>query len=177
MCDDIGMTIEVRRVRPEDGRALYEIRLLSLATEPSAFCTTHGEEAARGPDVWGERAVRGSQGRGTATFLAWDAADVVGVVVMIPEARPSVAEPVGMWGSLPRRDATRRTGACRSLVAAGLAWASDSGFEEVILHVANWNDEAAAFYAGLGFEFTGIERLFGGPGGMVARELRRSPLE
>lgn len=142
MCDDIGMTIEVRRVRPEDGRALYEIRLLSLATEPSAFCTTHGEEAARGPDVWGERAVRGSQGRGTATFLAWDAADVVGVVVMIPEARPS-----------------------------------DSGFEEVILHVANWNDEAAAFYAGLGFEFTGIERLFGGPGGMVARELRRSPLE
>lgn len=142
MCDDIGMTIEVRRVRPEDGRALYEIRLLSLATEPSAFCTTHGEEAARGPDVWGERTVRGSQGRGTATFLAWDAADVVGVVVMIPEARPS-----------------------------------DSGFEEVILHVANWNDEAAAFYAGLGFEFTGIERLFGGPGGMVARELRRSPLE
>ncbi len=162
------MAVTVRRVRPEDAEALFSVRLRALATDPDAFLTMHDAEAARGLDVWIDRAARGSVGVSTATFLGWGEAAAVGLVVMVPGPMETTAELVGMWVA----PEARRTGLGRSLVEAGLAWAAESGFEDVVLCVASDNVAAAAFYGALGFEFTGVERNLLGPDGMVVKNMR-----
>jgi ribosomal protein S18 acetylase RimI-like enzyme len=164
-----GSELRVRRVRLGDAEALYEVRLRSLATDPTAFLTTRDQEAARGLDVWKERAERAAHGGIAATFLAWDGDAAVGLVVANPSVEAGTTELLGMWVA----PEARRDGVGRELVEAALAWAAESGYAHAVLDVARGNEGAPEFYEALGFEFTGEESEPLGERGVVVRSMRR----
>jgi len=123
------------------------IRLCALADTPDAFARTLAEEEAFAEADWRRRlssgaavfvAMRGGQDVGTATGSAW-------------RERPGVAGLFGMWVA----PAARRGGTGKALVCAVVEWARASGFEQLILDVADSNTAAIRLYQSMGFAPTG----------------------
>jgi|SRR6185503_12630261 len=141
----------VRRVTGDDGARLKAARLSALADAPSAFASTFDSEAGRSDDDWSERARAGATGPMSATFLAEDAGDVVGLVGAYRE-RPSDprVQLVSMWVA----PSHRRCGVGRALVDAVRAWAADTGGTAISLWVTRGNTPAEGLYRSLGFAET-----------------------
>lgn len=147
------MVITVRRVRPEEGQRLRDVRLAALADAPGAFASSLDAEAVFPAGVWDERAVRSADARDAVTYLAVAPDDrVVGLVTGLrsAEARATV-ELVSMWIA-PQE---RRQGAGRALVNAVLAWAGEVRATAVGLWVTRGNEPAQCMYESLGFVETG----------------------
>lgn len=139
----------MRRVRSDDGALLKRVRLAALLDTPSAFGSSHADEAVRPDDEWDVRASAGADGRDRSTFFAFDGDDVVGLVGGYrPDRSVDEVDLVSMWTS----PSARRRGVGRELVRAVLAWAGDS---PVSLWVTRGNDPAYELYASLGFVETG----------------------
>ena len=96
-------------------------------------------------------AVAGAAGTERVTFLAFDAAQPIGIVGGFRSPRPDLAELVSMWTS-PR---FRRQGIGAALVHEVLAWAKAGGACTVELWVTEQRTEAVCFYRALGFVPTG----------------------
>jgi GNAT superfamily N-acetyltransferase len=150
------VTPAVRRIRPDEGPLLKQVRLAALADAPGAFSATYADEAAFDDGVWDERAARGAtdDDGGTGTFVL-DAggagAAPVGIAVGYrPGPDPTRVELVSMWGD----PSVRGTGAGRLLVDAVARWASDTGASALDLWVMRSNGGAQAFYERLGFTAT-----------------------
>ncbi len=147
------MTI-VRRIRSGEGAALRAIRLASLLDEPSAFSSTHAEEAAESDQFWAERAEGAAAGDVSAYFFAeTEGGELVG---MVGAYRPSPTEPthreiVSMW-TAPE---ARGQGLGRRLVDEAVAWAQSTDAETIGLWVTEGNDAAVRLYERCGFARTG----------------------
>ena len=150
------MTLAIRRVRPDDGQLLKQVRLAALADSPEAFGSDHDDEAAFDDDVWVERAARGATddgGMGTFVVEAVDADDDTSTAALgmaighRPGPDPARVELVSMWV----HPSARGTGAGRLLVDAVSGWAADTGASAVDLWVMRGNGGARAFYERLGF--------------------------
>lgn len=142
----------IRRVRPGDGPVLKAVRLAALADSPSAFVSSHVAEADRPDDFWEARAVLGSAGESSVSFLAIIAESVVGVVAAYqPDAARLSVELVSMWVS----PAQRRAGIAAELIDAVVAWARETGATTVELWVTRDNDAAVQLYEAEGFHPTG----------------------
>lgn len=141
------MTV-VRRIRPDEGDALRDVRLAALADAPSAFGSTHAGESSLTPEAWAERARAGSAGPQRATFFAIAGDRVVGLA---GGYRPDHAAPrielVGMWTD----PIVRRTGVGRLLVTAVLDWGRTCGVQAVDLWVTRGNVGAENLYRAMGF--------------------------
>jgi GNAT superfamily N-acetyltransferase len=137
--------VNVERVRPEQWRALRDVRLRALADSPGAFLRTYEEEAALPDEEWQQRAAD------RTSFLAWvdgEPAGIVGAFEAIEH--DATVELVAMW-SAPEH---RRRGVGRALVEAVVAWAEERGAARVVLWVMRGNDGARAFYESVGFRAT-----------------------
>ncbi|MEQ8840947.1 MAG: GNAT family N-acetyltransferase [Acidimicrobiales bacterium] len=141
------MTVTTRRVRPDEGALLREVRLGALADEPTAFGSTHAAEAELPSRRWDEWAVERSEGPDHATFFATDGRDVVGLVGG-HRTDDATIELVSMWTDASARG--RGVGA--ALVGAVVAWAGDARVE---LWVTQGNDAAVRLYERCGFVTTG----------------------
>ncbi len=142
----------VRRIRPNEGAALRDMRLAALADTPSAFGSTYAGEALRTAEDWADRARAGSAGLERATFFAVADGGIVGLVGGYrPEPTSSRAELVSMW----THPAARRTGVGRLLVDAVLDWARTCGALAVDLWVTRGNVGAENLYRAMGFVDTG----------------------
>src|SRR5437867_2489524 len=64
------MSLEIRRIRPDEGSRLRALRLHALADAPTAFGSTLALEEAFPEDVWHQRAVDGAAGDDRVTFIA-----------------------------------------------------------------------------------------------------------
>ena len=138
----------MRRIRPDDGAALRDVRLAALADAPSAFASTYARESLLTTDDWADRARAGSAGSERATFFAVSDDGIVGLVGGYrPEPASSRVQLVSMW-TLP---AARRTGVGRLLVDAVLDWAKTSGAQAVELWVTRGNVGAESLYRAAGF--------------------------
>lgn len=141
------MTV-VRRIRPDDGADLRDVRLAALADAPSAFASTYAREALRTAEDWADRARAGSAGSQQATFFAVADDGIVGLVgAYRPLPSSSRVELVSMW----THPAARRTGVGRLLVVAVLNWASTCGAPAVDLWVTRGNVGAENLYRAMGF--------------------------
>ena len=150
------MTPAVRRIRPDEGPLLKEVRLAALADAPDAFSATYADEAAFDDGVWDERAARGATDHdgGTGTFvLGAGAAGAAGAAPLglavgyRPGPDRTRVELVSMWVD----PSVRGTGAGRLLVDAVAGWASETGASALDLWVMRSNGGAQAFYERLGF--------------------------
>jgi GNAT superfamily N-acetyltransferase len=141
------MTV-VRRVRPDEGVALRDVRLAALADAPSAFGSTYARESLQTAEDWADRARAASAGWERATFFAVADGGIVGLVGGYrPEPTSSRVELVSMW----THPAARRAGVGRLLVGAVLDWARTCGGRTVDLWVTRGNVGADNLYRAMGF--------------------------
>ena len=142
------MHFTIRRVRPDDGPRLAEVRLRALADAPEAFVTTHAEAAQRSAEEWSEQAAARAVGTRQVTHFAERDDVPVGMIGAFVGADPSVADLVALWVAPDGR----RRGVARTLIEAVMAWAHDTGVTEVQLWVAAGNEAAYNLYESEGFE-------------------------
>jgi GNAT superfamily N-acetyltransferase len=142
--------MEVRRVRPEEWRALRDVRLRALADAPSAFETRYEEARLRPDGRWIDSAAASADGDRQAMFLAWDGDEVVGIAgtYVEPDGNRWL---ISMWTD----PAQRGRGVGRGLVEAVVAFARAAGSTELLLEVTSGNDAAHALYRACGFEDDG----------------------
>ncbi|HEY5477786.1 MAG TPA: GNAT family N-acetyltransferase [Tepidiformaceae bacterium] len=142
----------VRRIRADEGRFLYEIRLRALADSPLAFGSTLAATSAIPTAVWAERARVSAAGEERVMFVAEIADEWVGLAGgFFDEAQPGDPEVVSMWVD-PR---WRRSGLAGRLLDAVIGWAHFRGAAQIHLWVTEGNEPAIALYERFGFAFTG----------------------
>lgn len=146
----------VRRVRPDEGPALREIRLNALRCDPQAFGSTYEAEEGVPSADWSRLAAVSSEG--SSRFIA--VAELDGRLVGIaggyqPDESPDER---GIWGMWVVPEA-RRLGIGRDLVRAVRGWSKHSGAVRLILWVVETNEPAVALYRSMGFTETGETQL------------------
>ncbi|MFN8622636.1 MAG: GNAT family N-acetyltransferase [Chloroflexota bacterium] len=143
--------LRIRRIRPDEGPLLRELRLRSLADSPDAF-GQHVEDAELQPAAeWTATAKAAAGGDRRAWFIAEvprPDGDARAVGLVLGRRRPpDVLLIFSMWVD----PAVRRLGVGSRLIATAEAWASTWGARESVLWVFGANDPAIRFYHRLGF--------------------------
>lgn len=139
----------VRRLTSPDAQIYRTLRLAGLADSPTAFASSHAEEAAWPLAVYAERlAQRPDRG----SFGAFDGGALVGVVTLGREDRPKAAHKAHIWG-LYVDPSARRQGVARALLEAALGLARTvPGLRRVNVSLNAANEPARRLYLALGFE-------------------------
>jgi ribosomal protein S18 acetylase RimI-like enzyme len=147
----------IRPLQPADAAAFQALRLQALREAPSAFASSHDEEAGTPlATVAGRLAVA----PGRCVLGAFDGPVLVGLTGLRRETMHKLAHKAEVWGVyvVP---AQRRRGLGRQLLRAALAEAAAMpGVRQLNLGVNAGNVAAIALYRGLGFEPFGVERGF-----------------
>ncbi|HYF25308.1 MAG TPA: GNAT family N-acetyltransferase [Baekduia sp.] len=134
---------EIRPVRPDEWRALRDLRLRALAADPQAFCSTHAAESALDDAEWQRRSRP-------------DAATETTLVAEGPEGLEAMAgaylegDAAAVWGMWVAPEARRR-GLAGALLDALAAWARRAGARRLTLVVLDGAPDAARAYRAHGF--------------------------
>ncbi|MGR3435729.1 MAG: GNAT family N-acetyltransferase [Shimia sp.] len=133
----------------DDAAAWRAVRLDGLARFPTAFLTTHAEQAARPLDDTAAALARGFS-RGV-----WEGDDLVAIGALLPVAKAACAHraEVGAFYALPR---VWGRGAADVLMAGIVADADAAGRWQLELFVAETNPRAVRFYERHGFRRRGV---------------------
>ena len=126
---------------------MREVRLRSLASDPSAFIETHAEASAFPDDLWQERATPADD---RISFAFESKGRLDGLVAAFAGEDPKTVFLVGMW-VVPE---LRGTGVGSGLVENVIGWARQQGFDRVCLSVEPTNERAARLYERCGFTET-----------------------
>jgi GNAT superfamily N-acetyltransferase len=152
-----GGSIEVRRIRADEGLRLRAIRLRALREAPMAFGSNLAREAAFAESVWHERATGGASGAERATFVAEQAGELVGLATGIAH-HPDGADRSPMLIGMFVDSAQRGRGVAAALVEKVTQWARSVGAERLYLWATSTNRPAIALYEKCGFTATGESR-------------------
>ena len=162
----------IRRIRADEGPQLRALRLRALVEAPLAFGSTLAREQDFPDDVWRERAARASAGCESATFIAENDGQWVGLVTgLAPEQGAENASPL-LVGMFVDRTA-RRAGVGITLTDAVAAWARACGAARLTLWVTSANDSALALYQRCGFRLTGVAKPLDHTPTVAEREMVR----
>ena len=147
--------VTVRRIRPDEGARLRQVRLDAIADSPGAF-TTGWEAAAQRPiEAWARVAEVHSAAGDQITLFA----EVDGATAGMISAFRTEDDAVTMT-SLWSAPGFRRIGVADELVRAVRDWANGLGAIEVRQWLVERNAHARAFHEALGFAPTGFERPY-----------------
>ena len=150
--------VRVRLLGAEDAEAFQVLRLRALLECPTAFASSHAEEAGTPVGVVASRLAATAS---AAIFGAFAGDALVGVAGLQREAMTKLAHKACLWGVYVA-PAARRRGLAQRLVQAALEHGRTNwiGLRQVFLGVNVANEGALALYRGLGFEVYGTERGF-----------------
>lgn len=137
----------IRRIRPDDGVLLRELRLRSIANAPDAFGQPLEEAQDRPEREWARSARQSSRGDSRVWLIAETSQGAVGLV-QGRKRRPRTLLLFSMWVD----PTVRRLGVGRLLIDHLEDWARGWHAEETILWVFGANLSAIEFYRDLGFE-------------------------
>jgi ribosomal protein S18 acetylase RimI-like enzyme len=151
---DLVADLEVRRVTPEDWRALKHLRLAALLDTPIAYAERWSDAAALDDDAWRARAARGAEGGDSYQVMAWDGARPVATAVGFVE------DGVGHLFAVHVAPDVRGRGLLERLVDGVALWAGGQGASALHLEVHEDNARARAAYRRLGFAETGRRRPY-----------------
>jgi GNAT superfamily N-acetyltransferase len=160
----------VRRLRPDEGLRLRELRLRALARAPKAFGSTLAREEAFAPEVWHQRAADGAAGLVSITIVAEHGDRLVGMASgLVSDGEMQAFGPilVGMFVD----DDMRRRGIGEALVQSVKTWASWRGHACLQLWVVSVNAAAIALYHRCGFHASGTERAVAHTPGLIEWQL------
>jgi ribosomal protein S18 acetylase RimI-like enzyme len=160
---------EVRHARSHDWESLKAIRLRALRDSPDAFCTTFAEAVSCEDEVWVERSSTDPAKDDSASFLAFDREDVVGLAVgvLCDGSRLDVF-------SVFVDPTQRGTGVAQDLMEAIERWGSERGARDAVLDVEASNRRAGSFYEHLGYVPTGRRETYPGRVWLHRLELTKS---
>jgi GNAT superfamily N-acetyltransferase len=152
------MTLDIRRIRPDEWQPLRALRLRALAAAPMAFSSSLAREEGFPDDLWRERAAAGAAGIDRVTFVAEQAGRLVGLATgLLPGAPGSdvtVPTLVGMFVD----GSARRQGAGVALIEQLATWVRERGGSRLALWVTSGNEAAIALYRRCGFQLTGATK-------------------
>jgi RimJ/RimL family protein N-acetyltransferase len=148
---------QIRILSPDDAADFQALRLQGLLEWPSAFASSHAEEAHTPiADIAARLAARDDD----VKFGAFASQQLVGIAGLQREAMQKLAHKAYIWGVYVRPDA-RKQGIGRLLLERALAHARDVlQVRQVNLGANAGNVAAIALYRRLGFEQFGLERGF-----------------
>lgn len=142
----------IRRIRPDEGRPLRDVRLRALQTDPDAFAASYHQATARDDRGWEDMAVTASTGDEEVIFVIEGEHGFTGMVgAFAREDEPDSRNLYGMWVA----PEARGSGLGQGLVDAVVDWSRDAGAEEVKLWVVETNTAAVSLYQKAGFVPTG----------------------
>jgi GNAT superfamily N-acetyltransferase len=139
--------VTIRRIRPDDGRLLRDLRLRSIADAPDAFGQPLDEARRRPQREWDRNARQSSHGDSRTWLIAETETGSLGLV-QGRKRRPRTLLLFSMWVD---PDA-RRLGVGRQLIDRLEDWARGWGATETVLWVLAVNAPAVKFYRDLGFD-------------------------
>ena len=139
--------VRIRRISPDDGLVLRDLRLRSIADAPNAFGQPLEEARGRPEKEWSRSARQSSHGDNRTWLLAETDDGPVGLV-QGRKRRPSTLLLFSMWVD----PSVRRLGVGRTLIESLEGWGRGWDAAETILWVYGANDAAIRFYRDLGFE-------------------------
>lgn len=138
----------IRRLGPDDGHLLKELRLAALEESPAAFLTSYDDAAGRSMDEWRDL-LRPDR---NPAFVWENAFGAHGMVVAArDESGTDAVYLVALWV----RPEFRGRGVAAQLVRRVLRWAAERSAPCVRLCVTEGNDPAERLYARHGFVRTG----------------------
>jgi GNAT superfamily N-acetyltransferase len=147
--------VRIRRITPNDGPVLRDLRVRSLSDAPDAFGQTVEEAAGQPDSEWVALARAAAQGERRAWFLAElqdagtrpeEGPSVVGLVLG-RRRPPDTLLIFSMWVD----PSVRRGGVGRALIDRAESWAAGWGARRSVLWVFAANEPAIRFYLRLGF--------------------------
>jgi len=144
--------IRIRRIGPDDGPVLRDLRLRSLAESPEAFGQQVDDAATQSDAEWAAAARVASQGERRAWFIAEAVGGAAGLprtlgLVLGRRRPPDTLMIFSMWVD----PAARRTGLGARLIATAETWARTWGGRSSVLWVFAGNEPAIRFYDRIGF--------------------------
>ena len=153
------MSLEIRRIRPDEGLRSRAFRLHALAEAPSAFGSTLAKERAYPESLWHERAADCAAGDDRVIFVAEQDGRWVGSVTgLTPD--PGGSDRPGLLLVAMFVDGTvRRRGVGVALVESIVDWARARDAARLTLWVTSTNEAALALYSRCGFRPTGATRV------------------
>ncbi len=137
----------VRTLGEHETKLYRTTRLRALATNPEAFGSNYGREAAFDEETWRSR-LRGFAGRPGVVMV--DELDDGGVTGTVGVGRFETDDEAIIWGMWVD-PAHRRQGVAQRLLDAAIDWARDHDHRSVALHVMDGNDGAHRLYLDAGF--------------------------
>ena len=143
------MSVELRRVSPDEWPALKALRLEALQDTPIAYCETYADAVRATDEQWVERAARGADGGEAFEVLGWERDLPVAMSVGFLEDGDAVLAAVYVT------PARRGHGLLDRMVEQVAAWAGGQGARRLRLLVHESNLSAQRAYARLGFVETG----------------------
>lgn len=146
--------IEVRPLTAQDVEAYRVVRLAVLRSDPPAFVTTAAEFAAR--DLAGI-AAQISPTENAVTFGAFLTGELVGILTLARETRPSIRHRAGIYGVGVLGEA-RGQGAGEALMQAAIQHAQQwNGLTSLHLAVVETQHTARKLYERHGFKVWGTQ--------------------
>nr|WP_221269951.1 GNAT family N-acetyltransferase [Deinococcus budaensis] len=144
----------LRPLTPADAPAYRDARLAALQSDPLAFITTAAEFAGRAPgDVAAQLEARAD----AVSLGAWWGGDLVGLLSVARETRPTLAHRAAIYGVSVARGARGR-GCGDALLRAGIAHArSWPGVTSLHLGVTETQHAARRLYERGGFQVWGTQ--------------------
>jgi ribosomal protein S18 acetylase RimI-like enzyme len=140
--------IVIRRVVASDAERIKAVRLRALRSDPSSFASTFAREAAYPSEKWGEWASGAAEGEETATLLALQGEDAIGLVgAYRNEEDRLLYHVIAMWVAPEQRG----SGLGRGLLTAIEEWIAGAGGTTVQLDVADTAKEAVSLYESSGY--------------------------
>jgi len=155
--------VRLRRVRTAEWARLRELRLRALRTDPLAFGSTLRAELELSEPHWRDRARSGATAPETATWVAEQGGDLVGLATLA--RTPNGPQLFGMWVD----PVARGRGVGGKLLDSLLEWARKTwGPGPIRLEVNPDQGSAVRLYRSRGFQFVSGERgLAHAPGALV----------
>lgn len=132
-----------------DGPLIKAVRLRALEVDPLSFGSTLAHEAAFSDSDWADWAVGDASGEDTATLLAMNDGEPVGMVATYrDEKRRSLFHIVAIWVA----PEARRAGIGQRLLHGIEEWIASNGGTCIQLSVADAAPAAAHLYKRAGYE-------------------------
>jgi GNAT superfamily N-acetyltransferase len=139
------VTLQVRRIGPDEWQVFRKIRLAALQEAPYAFGSTYEVEVGASEESWRRRL------SDRVRYVAEVDGKVVGTVGAGPGEFDDAAALTALWVD----PGFRTQGVGTALVEAVVDWAKSQGYSRVLLWVTEVNDKARRLYEGHGFARTG----------------------